>query len=231
MELIEEYNLSKINKMHWEIFGGEFPIDSYYRKTSKYLTKIYIIKENDIEIGFTILIVKNENSILYGWYGGILPVYQKGGKIYKLLYLIENIARDNSIKLVGFSTYNSRPHMLTAAIKYGYDIVKVSDCKNGESKRIEFRKKLKENKKCVLDINNINKKLYLFEKKTDILYEDENSITLPGLERLALHLVKEGYNNYLLIANKDEDSLFKLNYLKNQLTFFKLDINIIIKLR
>ena len=129
--------------MHKNIFGKEFPINSYYKKKEKDDLLIFVYEEGKILIGYSIVVAQTSLSNLYAWYGGVLPSFQNQGitRIF-LQYLIE-YARVHKFNSITLASSNLRPHMLRLAIKLGFDIVDIKKRTEGEGNKIYFRLEIK----------------------------------------------------------------------------------------
>lgn len=106
-----------VKTLHKEIFGKEFPINSYWKKRKFYDIYIFIYEE-DLEIlGYSIIVDQANLKNLYAWYGGVLPKAQGKGITDTFFDKMIELAREKEYKSVTVASYNTRPHMLRFAIK------------------------------------------------------------------------------------------------------------------
>lgn len=139
-------DINDILLVHKEIFGIDFPIESYYKKLKFHEVPIFVyINQNEI-IGYSIVVDEKEDKNLYAWYGGVLPEYQ-GKKVTKKFFdKLVDIAKEKKYLSITVATSNLRPHMLKFAISYGFDIYDVKKRYSGEGNKIYFIYNISSNK-------------------------------------------------------------------------------------
>lgn len=142
MTIKEIQNINDILSLHYEIFGKDFPIASYYKKCNTNKLYIFVYEENSKLHGYSIIVDQSDEKNLYAWYGGVLPEFQgKGITQYFLDNLIE-LAREKRYLSVTLASTNIRPHMLRLAIKMGFDIDDLKKRDYGEGNKIYFKYKI-----------------------------------------------------------------------------------------
>lgn len=140
MTIRQIYDIKIIEELHEKIFGYEFPLESFYKKTKKFDVLVFIYEEKGENIGYSIVVDKEEQKTLYAWYGGILSEYQSKGITKKFFDMIVDVAREKSYNSITVATSNLRPHMLTFAINSGFDICDIKKRDTGEGKKLTFTK-------------------------------------------------------------------------------------------
>lgn len=142
MTIKEIQDINVIMPLHNEIFGKEFPITSYYKKSKTNKLYIFVYEENSKLFGYSIIVDQEQDRNLYAWYGGVLPEFQgRGINSIFLDYLIE-LARKKDYLSVTLATTNIRPHMIRLATKFGFDIYDLKKRESGEGNKIYFRYKI-----------------------------------------------------------------------------------------
>ena len=99
MIIKEIQDINVILPLHYEIFGKEFPISSYYKKSKTNKLYIFVYEEDSNLIGYSIIVDQAEEKNLYAWYGGVLPEFQGNG--------ITSVFFDRLIKLAREKEYIS----------------------------------------------------------------------------------------------------------------------------
>ena len=133
------YDVEIIKSLHKEIFGKDFPIDSYYKKRKAYELYIYVYEENSKLLGYSIVVDQADLQNLYAWYGGVLPEAQGNGITDIFFDKLIDLAIEKKYKSVTVASYNTRPHMLILAIKKGFDIYDIKKRDYGNGNKIYFK--------------------------------------------------------------------------------------------
>ena len=192
MIIKEIQDINIILPIHFEIFGKEFPISSYYKKSNSNKLYTFVYEEDSDLIGYSIIVDQASEKNLYAWYGGVLPEFQGRGINQLFLDKLINFAREKEYLSVTLATSNIRPHMLTLAIKMGFDIVDLKKRETGEGNKIYFKYKILPPK-----IEEIS------------LKENEKQITFVQIEE---KLVSAYKNNCILLKINCNDNLEALIY-------------------
>lgn len=135
----EIHDINIILSIHKKIFGKEFPISSYYKKSDTNNLYIFIYEEENELIGYSIIVDQANEKNLYAWYGGVLPEFQGRGITKAFFDRLINIAKEKEYNSITMATSNARPHMLTLAIKMGFDIVDLKKREYGEGNKIYLK--------------------------------------------------------------------------------------------
>lgn len=159
MEIREIFDVEVIAPLHNLVFGQDFPYKSYHKKKTLYPVYMYAYFDNDIIIGYSIIIDEHEKKNLYAWYGGVLPKYQGNGITIKFFDVMVNRARSMNYNSVTLATTNFRPHMIRLAIKYGFDIYDLKKRDYGEGNKIYFVYKILPKSAISIDIYPNNHKI------------------------------------------------------------------------
>ena len=177
MIIKEIHDINVILPIHYEIFGKEFPISSYYKKSKTNMLYIFVYEEDSKLIGYSIIVDQDEKKNLYAWYGGVLPKYQGRGITQIFFDKLINFAKEKEYDSVTLATSNIRPHMLSLAIKMGFDIVDLKKRETGEGNKIYFEYKilpetteeisLKENEKYISFVQIEEKLVSAYKNKKD----------------------------------------------------------------
>lgn len=192
MIIKEIHDINVILPIHYEIFGKEFPISSYYKKSKTNMLYIFVYEEDSKLIGYSIIVDQDEKKNLYAWYGGVLPKYQGRGITQIFFDKLINFAKEKEYDSVTLATSNIRPHMLSLAIKMGFDIVDLKKRETGEGNKIYFEYKI------------------LPETTEEIsLKENEKDISFVQIEE---KLVSAYKNNCVLLKINCNDNLEALIY-------------------
>lgn len=139
MVMKEIHDINIILQIHKEIFGREFPISSYYKKSCTNNLYIFVYEENAKLIGYSIIVDQSTEKNLYAWYGGVLPEYQGRGITQEFFNKLIKFAEEKGYISISLATSNVRPHMLTLAVKMGFDIVDLKKREYGEGNKIYFK--------------------------------------------------------------------------------------------
>lgn len=174
MEICQIDDVNFILNLHSEIFGKDFPIKSYEKKSKQNELLIFIYKEGEQLVGYSIIVVQKEVNNLYAWYGGVLPRYQGRGINKKFLEFLIEYARKQNYDSVTLASSNMRPHMLRLAIKLGFDIDDIKKRNFGDGNKIYFKYKI---------LPEHTRKLSLKTNKEDATY-------FAKLERTAVEAMK-----------------------------------------
>lgn len=210
-----------VKTLHKEIFGKEFPINSYWKKRKFYDIYIFIYEE-DLEIlGYSIIVDQANLKNLYAWYGGVLPKAQGKGITDTFFDKMIELAREKEYKSVTVASYNTRPHMLRFAIKKGFDIYDIKKRNYGSGSKIYFRYLL--HPPSTLEINLIDNGKFIkpaeIEEKLVRSYKNNcKKIYFKGLENYeTLEYVVRYCNSFSnkpeIIINKEEIEKEKYSYL------------------
>ena len=192
MIIKEIHDINVILPIHYEIFGKEFPISSYYKKSKTNMLYVFVYEEDSKLIGYSIIVDQDEKKNLYAWYGGVLPKYQGRGITQIFFDKLINFAKEKEYDSVTLATSNIRPHMLSLAIKMGFDIVDLKKRETGEGNKIYFEYKI------------------LPETTEEIsLKENEKDISFVQIEE---KLVSAYKNNCVLLKINCNDNLEALIY-------------------
>ncbi len=200
MEIRKIEDVNSILILHSEIFGKDFPMQSYEKKRKQNELLIFVYKEEQQLIGYSIIVVQKEINNLYAWYGGVLPKYQGRGLNKQFLEFLIEYARNKKFDSVTLASSNMRPHMLRLAIKLGFDIYDIKKRNFGDGDKIYFKFKI---------LPEHSRKLSLKTKKEDATY-------FANLERTAVEMMK---TNCSKIAIEDVNEM-GLKYLLKYLNSF-----------
>lgn len=138
MKITQVFDLTDVEKIHEEIFGKEFPKESFYKKSKAYDVLIFKYESNNLDIGYSIVVDQKDIKNFYAWYGGVLPDYQGNGITLKFFDYLKDLAMKKEYKSITVATSNLRPHMLKFAIDYGFDIYDIKKRNSGEGNKIYF---------------------------------------------------------------------------------------------
>ena len=142
MEIRKIEDVNSILILHNKIFRKDFPMQSYEKKRKQNELLIFIYKEAEQLIGYSIIVVQKEINNLYAWYGGVLPKYQGRGINKQFLEFLIEYARNKKFDSVTLASSNMRPHMLRLAIKLGFDIYDIKKRNFGDGNKIYFKFKI-----------------------------------------------------------------------------------------
>lgn len=134
---IQDINI--IIPLHKEIFGKDFPIESYYKKSKSNKLYIFVYEEDLNLFGYSIVVDQENEKNLYAWYGGVLPKFQGNGITQIFFKKLIEFAKNNEYLSITLASSNLRPHMLRLAIKMGFDIYDLKKRTYGEGNKIYFK--------------------------------------------------------------------------------------------
>jgi len=155
MEIIKTENINTVLPLHNEIFHMDFPLDSYYKKLKKYPLHIFVYKENEKDIGYSIIIEENDKKNLYAWYGGVLPEYQGKGITKNFFNFLISFASNLDFESVTVATNNKRPHMIVLATKLGFNIYDLKKRNPIEDNKIYFKYSIDRNESVTLSLAHV----------------------------------------------------------------------------
>lgn len=190
------YDLNSVLGLHREIFGKDFPIASYKKKSQQNKLLIFIYKQREQLIGYSIIVIQKEINNLYAWYGGVLPKYQGKGLNKQFLEYLIDYARNEKYESITLASSNMRPHMLRLAIKLGFDIDDIKKRNYGDGNKIYFKFKI----------------LTESSRKISLRASEENATYFANLERTAVEVMKSNCTR-VEIEDVNENGLkYLLNY-------------------
>lgn len=194
---IEDINVILI--LHSEIFGKDFPMQSYEKKKRQNELLIFVYEEEQRLIGYSIIVVQKEINNLYAWYGGVLPKYQGKGLNKQFLEFLIEYARSNCYDSVTLASSNMRPHMLRLAIKLGFDIYDIKKRNFGDGNKIYFRFKI---------LPEHSQKISLKTTKEDATY-------FAKIERIAVEMIKTNCSKIVIEDINEMGLEYLLKYLNS----------------
>ena len=174
MQIIELDSIEPITQIHEQVFGTPFPYESYEKKSMSHKLYAYAYYENEMLVGYSIIVDQAEEKNLYAWYGGLLAEYQGHGTTIKFFDIMVEKARKLQYSSISLATTNCRPNMLRLAVKYGFDIYDIKKRDYGEGNKIYFRYYLYPT--CNIAISLIN--------------DDGSKLKIPELEKLLVSAYK-----------------------------------------
>ena len=155
MEIKQIYNINEIIPLHNIIFGKEFPMQSLNKKKREADILMYIYEEENVKIGYSIVIAQKREKNLYAWYGGLLPEYQGNGITKQFFEDLIKYAYKMGYSTITVATSNLRPHMIIFAVKMGFDIYDLKKRSTGEGNKIYFEYFVRPETKAILNLNEI----------------------------------------------------------------------------
>lgn len=176
MNIKQIYNINEIIPLHQIIFGEEFPLQSFCKKKRNNDVLIFVYEENGSNIGYSIAILQTEERNIYAWYGGIIPKYQGMGITKRWFENLFEYAKNNNFQTITVATSNLRPHMITFAVKMGFDIYNLKKRETGEGNKIYFKYTIRPESSAVISLD-MNIRIVDLEKKLVELYK-HNTTTL-----------------------------------------------------
>lgn len=203
MEIIKIEDINTILPLHKKIFNREFPLESYYKKSTINPVHIFVYSYNKELVGYSLIVEKRDERSLYAWYGGVIPEAQGQGITHEFFQYIISWARDLEYESVTFATHNTRPHMIILAVKMGFDIYDLKKRDGNDGNKIYFKYSISEKKK-----SNINL----------------NGLTLAEIEGL---LVKAYKDNCTQFDFKQCDDIMKAIYIINYCSSFAINPDLI----
>lgn len=199
MEIRKIEDVNSILALHSEIFGKDFPIQSYEKKRKKNELLIFIYEEEQQLIGYSIIVVQKEINNLYAWYGGVKPQYQGQGLNKQFLEFLIKYARNEKFSSVTLASSNMRPHMLRMAIKLGFDIYDIKRRNFGDGNKIYFK------------FNILPENFIKLSLKT----EKENTTYFANLERIAVETMKTNCSKIVIEDVNEMGLKYLLRYLNS----------------
>lgn len=196
MKIVLEHELCEIPRLHAEIFGEDFPYESYEKKLEFHRIFIYVYYEDEKAIGYSLVIDQADEKNLYAWYGGLLPKYQGNGLTAQFFDIMHEKARELGYKSISLATTNARPNMLRLAIKYGFDIVDVKKRDTGEGNKIYF-------------------KFYVHDTVEEVeiaLNQDGKKTPIADIERMLVRAYKSNCSKIHLTNVEYEDDVETIKY-------------------
>lgn len=150
---VEKIHVCGIAKLHEAIFGKPFPDESYEKKFKEHNIYVFGYFEDEVLVGYTLVVDQQQDENLYAWYGGILPQYQAHGITAQMLDILVEKAKEFGYKSISLATTNCRPNMLRLAIKFGFDIVDIKKRDYGEGNKIYFKYYIKPESQLEIDFS------------------------------------------------------------------------------
>lgn len=192
MYVKEISDIKEILPLHKEIFGEDFPIESYHKKCTKSKLYIFVYEEKSRLFGYSIIVDQKEEKNLYAWYGGVLPELQGKGITQVFFKKLISFAESKSYISITLASTNIRPHMLRLAIKMGFDIYDLKKRESGDGNKIYFKYKI----------------LPSYDEDIYMLREDNTLIKPAELEKI------------LVVAYKKNCKTIKLHYATKDLLIY-----------
>ena len=211
-------NINEIIPLHKIIFGKDFSLQSFYKKKRDNDILIFLYVENSINIGYSIAIIQEEKKNIYAWYGGVIPEYQGIGITKQFFETLIDYTLKLNFQTITVATSNLRPHMITFAVKMGFDIYDIKKRDTGEGNKIYFIYRVRPewiatiNLKKDITIVDIERKLvelYKSNATTLILSNIENIEYIPYITKYCNSFIRRP--KLIITAEKE---LFKESVLK-----------------
>ena len=181
-EIKQIQDINTILPLHLEIFGKEFPMQSYYKKSKTNNLHIFVYEFDGVQIGYSIVVDQAEIKNLYAWYGGVLPEFQGMGVTRRFFDDLIEFAKIKEYNSITLATSNVRPHMLRLAIKLGFDIVDIKKRETGEGNKIYFEYKILPESIEYLCLEEDGKPLTLVQVEERIVRAYKNNCTTLKIE-------------------------------------------------
>ena len=115
-------------------------MESYNKKCKEFELHIFILNHESKIAGYSIVIDKPKENVIYAWYGGILPEYQGKHLSCEVFSFFMNFARILGRKYITVATTNNRPHMIRFIINMGYEVYDLKKRNDSSCNKIYFRK-------------------------------------------------------------------------------------------
>lgn len=196
LKIIEEYSLKNVVPLHRNIFGFDFPIESYNKKSKENKLRIFVYYVETKAIGYSIIVDQAKEKNLYAWYGGVIYEFQGKGITKNFFNLLFDIARNSNYESVTVATSNLRPHMIISAIRLGFDIVDLKKRETGEGNKIYFKYQIDNAQNKEISIDLINKNPNQVEKEVVKAYKkDCSQINFSGIENYGMLIYAIDYLN------------------------------------
>lgn len=198
MKILELDSIEPIMQIHEQVFDTPFLYESYKKKSEQHKLYVYAYYENEMLIGYSIIVDQAEEKNLYAWYGGLLGEYQGYGITIKFFDIMVEKARKLQYTSISLATTNYRPNMLRLAVKYGFDIYDIKKREYGEGNKIYFKYILHP----------------IFNTIISLRKEDGSRLKIPELEKMLVSAYK--HNCVKIIFNNifDESDIKMINFAK-----------------
>lgn len=203
MQIKDDCALSGIIQIHKDIFGEDFPIESFQKKIKLGcpLHKIGFY-EGEILAGYCIVIPNEEKSSLHAWVGGVLPAFQGRGFFSQFYDWLIQWARTSGYQYVTGNTDNYKPNMLTLLIKKGFDIVGVEDTAYGDGTKILFRYKVCTPVSLRISITSSCNLQCFFCHHEGIALTGGKRLQISQIERILIQAKKNGINEITITGGE-----------------------------
>lgn len=203
MQIKDDCALSGIIQIHKDIFGEDFPIESFQKKIKLGcpLHKIGFY-EGEILAGYCIVIQNEEKSSLHAWVGGVLPAFQGRGFFSQFYDWLIQWARTSGYQYVTGNTDNYKPNMLTLLIKKGFDIVGVEDTAYGDGTKILFRYKVCTPVSLRISITSSCNLQCFFCHHEGIALTGGKRLQISQIERILIQAKKNGINEITITGGE-----------------------------
>lgn len=209
MEIKQIYNINEIIPLHNIIFGKEFPMQSLNKKKREADILMYIYEEENVKIGYSIVIAQKREKNLYAWYGGLLPEYQGNGITKQFFEDLIKYAYKMGYSTITVATSNLRPHMIIFAVKMGFDIYDLKKRSTGEGNKIYFKYFVRPETKAILNLNEIQKITEIERQLVELYKNNTTTIILTEVDKInSLIYIIKYCNSFIrkpkLIITKEE---------------------------
>lgn len=214
MTIKQIYDIDEIIPLHQIIFGKYFPLQSFYKKKRCNDVLMFVYEEHNKNIGYSIAIVQAETKSIYAWYGGVIPKYQGVGITKKFFEMLIEYAKKISYQTITVATSNLRPHMITFAVKMGFDIYDIKKRETGEGNKIYFRYVVQPESTKIINLSE-NIRIVDIERTLVELYKNNTTtLILSNIHDIEVLMYIVNYcNNFIrrpkLILTKEEDFFTK----------------------
>lgn len=217
MQIKDNCTLPNIIQIHKDIFGEDFPMESFQKKIKLgYSLHKIGFYEDEILVGYCIIIHNDEKSSLHAWVGGVLPAFQGRGFFSQFYDWLIQLARASGYHYVTGNTDNYKPNMLTLLIKKGFDIVGVEDTAYGDGTKILFRYKVCTPVSLRISITSSCNLQCFFCHHEGISLTGGKRLPISQIERLLIQAKKNGVNEITITGGEPalypEGVIFILQY-------------------
>lgn len=184
-------SLQAIFPLHMQIYGQAFPMESLQKKQEKELELKHIgFFQEDILVGYCIVIDYAAEKRLHAWVGGTLPEQQGKGIFSQFYDWLIQTAKERGYQFVSGNTDNYKPNMLRLLIQKGFDIVGVEHTAHGDGTKVLMRYTIYQPTKLRLSITSGCNFDCFFCHHDGVVVQQPTKISLPALERILVQARK-----------------------------------------
>ena len=214
MIIKEVQNINLILEVHKKIYLNPFPLKSLESKKERGNNIInYEFWEDNIVIGYCIIIDKKEEKTLHAWVGGIIPQFQGKGYFSEFYDWLKELGKSKKYKYITGNTDNYKFNIIRMMIKKGFYILSTGKSNYGDGIKIYLRYDICEERSIRLSLTSKCNLNCFFCHHEGIQSKKTNKISIPEIERILCQARRLGINEITLTGGEPFLELDKIIFI------------------